>query len=141
MSSSIASSRYPIFSTMSSEQVARVHERRDAYIRRLADCRRAPQYTILTPVGELTCTSEPLMEDDTKGWRTVRRCMKTCRRQQCRACERGISRRGRIRTDEELDEDADLENWDDVEHYGRVTYTSGSTYEHNGALFDIGSRF
>jgi hypothetical protein len=124
----------PSFSTMSSD-------RSTAYLRALDDCRRAPQYSILTPVGELTCTTWPLMEDDTKGWRTVRRCMKTCRRHQCRSCDRGVSRRARVRTNEQLDEEADLENWDDVEHYGRVTYVQAPTYEHNGALFDIGSRF
>lgn len=121
-------------STMSSQ-------RHNAYLIALAECRASPQYTVLTPVGEIACTTEPLMEDDTKGWRTVRRCMKTCRRHQCRACDRGLSRRARVRTNEELDEEADLDNWEDVEHYGRSTYTTGPVYEHNGALFDIGSRF
>jgi hypothetical protein len=138
---SMAASRYPISSTMYPELRARNLRLREAYEHALDECRRAPQYTMLTPIGEMTCTTEPLMEDDTKGWQTVRRCMKTCRRQQCRACQRGISRKGRIRDADELEEDANLENWDDVEHYGRSTYVNAPVFEHNGSLFDIGSRF
>lgn len=100
-----------------------------------------PSYTMFSSIGELPCTSYPFHPSDTKGWRTVSRCIKSCRRQHCRACERGTSRRGRIRSNAELERDADIEHWDDVEHYGRVTYTAPPTYEHNGALFDIGSRF
>jgi hypothetical protein len=68
--------------------------------------------------------------------------MTTCRRKRCRDCERGVSRIYRIRSDEELEEEADLDNWEDVEHSGRVTYTqTAPAYEHNGSLFDLGSRF
>jgi hypothetical protein len=28
-----------------------------------------------------------------------------------------------------------------VEHYGGSTYVNTTNYEHNGSLFDIGSRF
>jgi hypothetical protein len=137
----MAASRYPISSTMYPELRARNLRLREAYERALEDCRLAPQYSVLTPVGEMTCTTEPLMEDDTKGWKTVRRCMKTCRRHQCRSCDRGTSRQARVRTNEQLDEEADLDNWDDIEHYGRATYANAPVFEHNGSLFDIGSRF
>ena len=111
------------------------------YIHRLEACARSPAYHVLSPIGEIPCSSQPLMEDDTKGWRTVKRCTTNCRRKSCRDCERGLTRMYRIRSDSELEEDANIDNWDDIEHYGRVTYTTGATQEHNGALFDIGSRF
>jgi hypothetical protein len=128
MSSSLH--RYPFNSKMQAD-----------YIHRLETCKRSPAYSILSPIGEIHCTSYPLMEDDNKGWRTVKRCMTTCRRKRCRDCERGVSRMYRIRSDSELEEEANIDNWDEIEHYGRVTYTTGPVQEHNGALFDIGSRF
>ena len=60
-------------------------------------------YYILTPFGQHPCSSRPLLDSDSKGWRTVKRCMTTCRRKRCRDCERGVSRIYRIRSDEELE--------------------------------------
>jgi hypothetical protein len=105
------------------------------------ECDISPSYFMLTNLGQLPCKSFPLLSTDLKGWQTVRRCIKSCRRQHCRSCERGLSRHARLRTDDELEQDADLSNWDNVEHYGRATYTTANTFEHNGSLFDIGSRF
>jgi hypothetical protein len=48
----------------------------------------------------------------------------------------------KVKTVIDLEEESKLDNWDDVEHYGRATYVNTERpYEHNGALFDIGSRF
>jgi len=65
------------------------------------------------------------MEDDTKGWQVV-------------SYRRHVKK---VKTQEQLDDDADLNNWDDVEHYGGATYVNTNNFEHNGSLFDIGSRF
>jgi hypothetical protein len=130
------------YTTLALNRYPNDNKMRKEYLMRLEQCKLQPAYHIQLPSGDLyPCLCEPLMEDDTKGWQTVRRCMKTCRRQQCRACERGISRKGRVRDADELEEDANLENWDDVEHYGRSTYVNVPVFEHNGSLFDIGSRF
>ena len=67
--------------------------------------------------------------DDTQtGWITVKRKV----------------HRKKVRTQAQLEVDADINNWEDVDHYGRATYVhndSTQAFEHNGALFDIGSRF
>lgn len=111
---SLALSRYPNNSQMRAD-----------YIRALEECKLNPAYYVDTIYGRLTCTSYPLMPDDNKGWTLVKRKIRV----------------KRVKTAEELDEEADIDNWDNVEHYGRVTYTTGQVAEHNGALFDIGSRF
>lgn len=99
---------------------------RREYAEALLQCRIQPAYQISTPMGDYPCDCYPLMEWDTKGWTTVKRKVHV----------------KKVWTNEELDEEADLNNWDYVEHYGRATYANnGPTYEHNGALFDIGSRF
>ena len=100
---------------------------RREYAEALLECRLNPAYYALSKTGEvIPIASYPLMNWDTKGWTTVKR--KTHVK--------------KVWSSEELDEEADLNNWDDVEHYGRATYTNvGQANEHNGALFDIGSRF
>jgi len=99
---------------------------RREYAEALLQCRIQPAYQISTPMGDYPCDCYPLMEWDTKGWTTVKRKVHV----------------KKVWTNEELDEEADLNNWDYVEHYGRATYANnGPTFEHNGALFDIGSRF
>ena len=102
-------------------------KQRREYAMALMECRRDPAYYALTKSGEvIPLSSLPLMQWDTKGWTTVKKKVHV----------------KKVRTSEELDYEADLNNWDDVEHYGRVTYThTAPVQEHNGALFDIGSRF
>jgi hypothetical protein len=97
------------------------------YNKRLADCKLQPAYHIRLPSGDFhPCDCYPLMEWDTKGWTTIKRKIHV----------------KKVWTEEQLDEEADMSNWEDVEHYGRATYTNtGPALEHNGALFDIGSRF
>jgi len=93
----------------------------------LRECRANPAYQIILKSGDtLPISSYPLMGWDSRGWTTVKARIRT----------------RRIKCNEELDEEADLSNWDDVEHYGRATYSrTAPNSEHNGALFDIGSRF
>ena len=97
------------------------------YAEALLECRQHPAYHLQLKSGDIIpITSYPLMHWDNKGWTTVKRKIRV----------------KKIKTAEELDEEADLDNWEDVEHYGRVTYTNvAPAYEHNGALFDIGARF
>ena len=100
---------------------------RKDYARRLEQCKLQPAYHMMMPNGlePYACHCEPLMEDDTKGWQVV-------------SYRRRVKK---VKTQEQLDDDADLNNWDDVEHYGGATYVNTNNYEHNGSLFDIGSRF
>ena len=99
---------------------------RKDYAMRLEQCKLQPAYHIQLPGGDLyPCACEPLMEDDTKGWQVIQR-------------RRRIKK---VKTHEDLDEEANLDNWEDVEHYGGATYVNPNNYEHNGSLFDIGSRF
>lgn len=93
----------------------------------LHNCRVDPAYRVKLKSGEMIpVSSYPLMSWDSKGWTTVRRKIRV----------------KRVKTDEELDYEAELDNWEPVEHYGRGTYVdAGPALEHNGALFDIGSRF
>jgi len=97
------------------------------YAEALLECRQHPAYHVQLKSGDIIpITSYPLMHWDNKGWNTVKRKIRV----------------KKVKTAEELDEEADLDNWEDVEHYGRVTYTNTApAYEHNGALFDIGARF
>jgi hypothetical protein len=97
------------------------------YAEALLECRQHPAYHVLLKSGDIIpISSYPLMHWDNKGWNTVKRKIRV----------------KKVKTAEELDEEADLDNWEDVEHYGRVTYTNTApAYEHNGALFDIGARF
>ena len=90
---------------------------RREYAEALLECRLNPAYYALSKTGEvIPIASYPLMNWDTKGWTTVKR--KTHVK--------------KVWSSEELDEEADLNNWDDVEHYGRVTYTNvGQANEHN----------
>jgi hypothetical protein len=97
------------------------------YAAALQECRQNPAYHIVLKTGDqIPIASYPLMNWDTKGWNTVKRKIRV----------------KKVKTEEQLDEEADLDNWEDVEHYGRVTYTNTApANDHNGALFDIGSRF
>lgn len=124
---SMASAKYPFTEEMSIPDRRDQLKKRAVYVQRLEECQQRPAYAVQLPSGDLyPCSCEPLMEEDTKGWQIVKR----------------RSRVKRVKTDEELEEDANLEGWDDVVHYGRDTYTNvGQNFEHNGSLFDIGSRF
>ena len=97
------------------------------YAERLLEARRNPVYHVILKSGDtIPAANYPLMSWDTKGWTTVKRKVRV----------------QKVWSNEQLDEDADLDNWEDVEHYGRATYAgSAPALEHNGALFDIGSRF
>lgn len=123
----MANERYPINEMMSVENRRNQMKWREVYVQRLEQCKLHPAYHARLPGGDTyNCDSVPLMEDDTKGWTTVKRKVHV----------------KKVWSNEELDEEADLNNWDYVEHYGRATYANhGPTFEHNGALFDIGSRF
>jgi hypothetical protein len=102
---------------------------RTDYQMALLDCKTNPAYFVKIPTGDLLPTPcQPFMPDDVKGWITVRRRV----------------RKVKVKKAIDLEAEADLDNWEDVEHYGKATYAkndTGATYEHNGALFDIGSRF
>lgn len=95
----------------------------------LLNCKAAPAYFAKLPTGALEpCICYPLMPADTYGWQVVKR----------------KHRAKKVRTNAQLEEEADLNNWEDVDHYGKATYARNDTtqaFEHNGALFDIGSRF
>ena len=111
----LALQRYPV-----NEQL------RKDYAFRLEQCKVQPAYHVQLPSGDLyPCHCEPLMEDDTKGWKVVKRRVRV----------------KRAMTNQELDAEQNTDEWDDVEHYGRATYTNVHNYEYNGALFDIGARF
>lgn len=122
----MAAARYPInYNAPVSVQRQQEQKQRE-YLRALDDCRRAPAYHIRLPSGDMhPCHCEPFMPDDVKGWTTIKRKIHV----------------KRTFTDEELDAEEDTSAWDDIVHQGRVTYTQAHGYEHNGSLFDIGSRF
>lgn len=114
------------YTTLALNRYPNDNKMRKEYLMRLEQCKLQPAYHIQLPSGDLyPCLCEPLMEDDTKGWQVIQR-------------RRYVKK---IKTIQDLDEEADLNNWEDVEHYGGATYVNTSSYEHNGALFDIGSRF
>jgi len=122
----MASTKYPITEEMSIPDRRDQLKKRTIYVERLQECEMMPAYYAATPIGPMPCHCEPLMEEDTKGWQIVKKKIRV----------------KKVKTHEDLEEDANLEGWDDVVHYGRGSYTSvGQTNEHNGALFDIGSRF
>ena len=124
----MASEKYPFTEEMSIPDRRDQLKKRAVYVERLQECQDRPAYHVLMPNGlePSPCHCEPLMEDDTKGWQVVKKKIRV----------------KRAKTHEELEEAADLDSWDDVVHYGRQTYTNwGQAFEHNGALFDIGSRF
>ena len=101
-------------------------ERRKEYALALMECRANPAYYAQTPIGELPANCEPLMSWDSRGWTTITKRVRV----------------KKVKTVMDLEDESKLENWDDVEHYGRATYVNTERpYEHNGALFDIGSRF
>lgn len=122
----MAELRYPINDSMNNNERYQQKERREDYIFALRECKTNPAYQVRLPSGDMwPCHCEPLMDDDTKGWRVV-------------------NRKVRVRktfTDEELDAEENTDHWDDIVHQGRVTYTGAAAHEHNGSLFDLGSRF
>ncbi len=71
---------------------------RREYAEALLQCRIQPAYHITTTMGEYPCDCYPLMEWDTKGWTTVTRKVRV----------------KKVWTNEELDEEANLDNWDYV---------------------------
>jgi len=101
-------------------------EMQSKYIDALVDCRLNPGYFAETSIGNYPCVCRPWMEDDVKEWKVVKRRVYV----------------KKVKSQAQLEYEADLKSWDDVEHYGRATYVyTHPTNEHNGALFDIGSRF
>ena len=84
VASAAAVARYPLTAGVDPNWT---HDRRTTYIQRLQECRRAPSY-VQTPYGNLSVVSDVWMEEDSAGWRTVRRCSSVCRRSRCRTCAR-----------------------------------------------------
>lgn len=122
----MAEARYPITSDMSFTERDAQRERQLDYVFALEECKNRPAYHIQLPSGDTwPCHCEPLMEDDTKGWQVVKRKVRV----------------KYVMSNEELDAEENTDHWDDIVHQGRVTYTGPTQYEHNGSLFDIGSRF
>ena len=113
----LATTRYPLPSQ---------RRLRDDYIHALEQCRTNPAYQVILPTGDhYPVSSYPLMEDDIKGWTTIKRKIRV----------------KRIRTEEELEyEAAQMHDYWEAESVDSVHYAL-PTGEHNGALFDIGSRF
>lgn len=119
--SSLAAARYPFPSQM---------QLREDYIHRLQQCRVAPAYHAMLPTGDQwPCHCEPLMEDDTKGWTTVKRKIRV----------------KRVKSEEQLEYEAAQmhEYWEteSADSWVMALPVTAPTGEHNGALFDIGSRF
>ena len=113
------------FEQLAARRYPNSKEMRATYINALVDCKLTPAYYAETPFGTYPCECRPYMEDDAKGWTAVKRRVYV----------------KKVKTQAELESEADLKTWDEVEHYGRATYAYTYSTEHNGALFDIGSRF
>lgn len=113
----IAFTRYPLQSQ---------RRLREDYIHALEQCRANPAYHVILPTGDrYPALNEPLMEDDVKGWTTVKRKIRV----------------KRVKTDEELEYEAtQMHDYWETESVPSINYAL-PTGEHNGALFDIGSRF
>ena len=113
----LASTRYPLASQ---------RRLREDYLHALKQCKSNPAYYIELPTGDhYPVTSYPLMEDDTKGWTTVKRKIRV----------------KRIKTEEELEyEAAQMHDYWEAESVDSLNYVLPAG-EHNGALFDIGARF
>ena len=113
----LASARYPLPSQ---------RRLREDYIHALEQCRVNPAYYVILPTGDQhAVASYPLMEDDTKGWTTIKRKIRV----------------KRIKTEEELEyEAAQMHDYWEAESVDSLHYAL-PTGEHNGALFDIGARF
>jgi len=123
----LAAARYPVSDSMYPEMRARNLRLRGDYVLMLEQCRSNPAYFVRMPNGldDFPAHCEPLTEDDTKGWTTVRRKIRV----------------KRVKTDEELNyEAAQMHDYWDAESVDSIHYAL-PTGEHNGALFDIGSRF
>jgi hypothetical protein len=103
---------------------------REDYIFRLQQCKLNPAYQVILPTGDhYPVTSYPLMEDDTKGWTTVKRKIHV----------------KKVKSDEQLEYEAAQmhEYWEtaSADSWTMALPVTAPTGEHNGALFDIGSRF
>jgi hypothetical protein len=104
---------------------------RKEYIRALEECKSNPAYYIILPTGDhWSCSSVPFMEDDIKGWTKVKRKIHV----------------KKVLSEEELEYLAAQmnENWESTSvdsRGGLMNPMTGPVGEHNGALFDIGSRF
>ena len=120
--SAAAAARYPLPSQI---------QLREDYIYRLTQCRVAPAYHVLMPNGlePSPCRCEPFMEDDTKGWTTIKRKIRV----------------KKIKSDEQLDYEAAQmhDYWEtaSADSWTMALPVTAPTGEYNGALFDIGSRF
>ena len=117
----LAAARYPLPSQM---------QLREDYIHRLQQCRVAPAYQVILPTGDhYPVTSYPFMEDDTKGWTTIKRKIHV----------------KKVKSDEQLDYEAAQmhDYWEaaSADSWTMALPVTAPTGEHNGALFDIGSRF
>lgn len=99
---------------------------REDYIHALEQCRVSPAYHVVLPTGDrYPAHCEPLMEDDSKGWTTIRRKLRV----------------KRIKSDAELEYEAtQMHDYWETESVDSLNYAL-PTGDHNGALFDIGSRF
>lgn len=122
----LAAARYPVSDSMYPEMRSRALRLRGDYVFMLEQCRSNPAYQVILPTGDhYPAHCEPLTEDDTKGWTTVRRKIRV----------------KRIKTDEELNYEAtQMHDYWEAESVDSIHYAL-PTGEHNGALFDIGSRF
>jgi len=123
----LAAARYPISDSMYPEMRARNIRLRGDYTHLLEQCRSNPAYFARMPNGldEYPAICEPFMEDDSKGWTTVRRKIRV----------------KRVKSDEELNyEAAQMHDYWEAQSVDSQSYALPSG-EHNGALFDIGARF
>ena len=113
----LAFTRYPLQSQ---------YRLREEYIHALRQCKANPAYQVILPTGDqYPAHCEPLMEDDVKGWTTIRRKIRV----------------KHVKTEEELEfEAAQMHDYWEAESVDSIHYAL-PTGEHNGALFDIGSRF
>jgi hypothetical protein len=69
----LAAHRYPLTHPENSEEGRRTADMRKQYIAALIDCKKNPAYMSMLPTGVYyPCYCEPLMPDDTKGWRRVK---------------------------------------------------------------------
>lgn len=69
----LAAHRYPLTHLESSEEGRRIADMRKQYMAALIDCKKNPGYMCMLPTGVYyPCNCEPLMPEDTKGWRKVK---------------------------------------------------------------------
>lgn len=66
----LAEERYPF--TFDNEANQKIAQTRHEYVAALRECKTQPAYYVITPVGNLPCSSVPYMPDDTNGWQRVK---------------------------------------------------------------------